>query len=120
MASAAAPDSERRLEPSPRAEAPDATGPVAFRRAIKMRRLTLRKRSYVWWNVAGLLVFVAGFLVGSIAMARGGMSMGGGATAMTIAGVLQVAGGAVAAGAFTLEMRRRFRLKRQERRLSTP
>ena len=86
-----------------------------------MRKLTLRKRSYIWWNVAGIVVFVAGVLVGSIGMAtRGGMSMGGGGSVMIIAGVLQILGGAVAVVAFTLEMRRRFRLKRQERSLTTP
>jgi hypothetical protein len=39
----------------------------------------MRKRSYIWWNVAGIVVFVAGLLVGSINMAsRGGSMTGGG------------------------------------------
>ena len=78
----------------------------------------MRKRSYMWWNVAGIVVFVAGFLVGSINMASRGGSMTGGGTAMMIAAVLQVLGGGVAVVAFALDMRRRFRVKRQGRRLS--
>ena len=84
-----------------------------------MRKLTMRRRSYIWWNVAGIAVFVAGFLVGSINMASRGGSMTGGGTAMMIAAVLQALGGGVAAFAFALDMRRRFRVKRQGRRLST-
>jgi len=80
----------------------------------------MRKRSYRWWNVAGIVVFVAGFLVGSINMAIQGGSMSGGGASLMIAAVLQILGGGVAIVAFTLEMRRRFRVKRQDRRLSTP
>ncbi len=93
-----------------------------------MKKLSIRNRSYVWWNVAGIIVFVVGFLIGSIDMAirkmsmdgGGAMPMTGGGTAMTIAGILQILGGAVAVVAFSLEMRRRLLVKRQERRLSTP
>jgi len=77
----------------------------------------MRKRSYIWWNVAGIVLFVAGFLVGSINMASRGGSMTGAGTAMMIAAVLQVLGGGVAVVAFALDMRR-FRVKRQGRRLS--
>lgn len=78
-------------------------------------KLTMHRRSYVWWNVAGIAMFVAGFLVGSISMATGD-----GGSLMPLAAVLQIIGGAVAVVAFTLEMRRRARVKRQERHLSTP
>ena len=63
----------------------------------------MRKHSYRWWNVAGIVVFVAGFLVGSINMASRGGSMTGGETAMMIAAVLQALGGGVAVVAFALD-----------------
>jgi hypothetical protein len=96
------------------------TAPLASYRITIMRKLTMHKRSYIWWNVAGIVVFFAGFLVGSIDMATRGDAMSGGGIAMTIAAVLQVLGGGVAVVAFSLEMRRRFHAKRQDRRLSTP
>jgi len=66
----------------------------------------MSKRSYIPWNVAGVVVAVVGFVVGSLPAPVGG------GTHTTIADAAGLLGAAVAVGAFALETLRRRRTRR--------
>ncbi len=64
-------------------------------------------RSYIPWNVAGILVAVIGFIIGST------KGLGGGSdTVTTVAAVLGTLGAVLAVVAFVLEVLRRRRISR--------
>ncbi len=67
----------------------------------------MSERSYVQWNIAGIVIAVAGFAVGSL---RGVMGAGGAHS--TIGATVGLAGAVIATTAFVLERRRRRRARR--------
>jgi drug/metabolite transporter (DMT)-like permease len=62
----------------------------------------MSQRSYVPWNIAGIVIAVAGFAVGSL---RGVMGAGGAHS--TIGAIVGLTGAIIATAAFVLERRRR-------------
>jgi hypothetical protein len=64
----------------------------------------MSERSFVPWNVAGVVIAIAGFSVGSL----GGV-MGAGGAHTTIGAAVGLTGAVMAAAAFVLEHRRRRR-----------
>jgi drug/metabolite transporter (DMT)-like permease len=65
-------------------------------------------RSYVPWNIAGVVIAIIGFAVGSL---KGVMGAGGAHS--TIGAVVGLTGAVIATAAFVLERRRRRRYKHQ-------
>jgi len=65
-------------------------------------------RSYIPWNIAGVVIAVVGFAVGSL---RGVMGAGGAHS--IIGAVVGLTGAVIASAAFVLERRKRRGVKRQ-------
>ena len=61
----------------------------------------MKRRSYVWWNVVGVVIAIVGFVIGSF---RG--TMGGGGAHTAIGASIGIAGVAMAVTAYVLERRR--------------
>jgi drug/metabolite transporter (DMT)-like permease len=68
----------------------------------------MSERSYVPWNILGVVVAIVGFAVGSL---RGVMGAGGAHS--TIGAVVGLTGAVIATAAFVLERRRLRRYRRQ-------
>ena len=67
-------------------------------------------RSYVWWNIAGVVIAIVGFAVGSL---KG--TMGGGGAHTAFGAAVGITGAVIALTAFVLEWRRRRRVRGTDR-----
>lgn len=64
----------------------------------------LAQRSYIWWNIAGVVIAIAGFTVGSL---RG--TMGGGGAHTVVGAAIGMTGALIAFSAYVLHWHRRRR-----------
>jgi membrane associated rhomboid family serine protease len=71
-------------------------------------RARMSQRSYVRWNIAGIVIAITGFAVGSL---KGVMGAGGAHS--TIGAIVGLTGAVIATTAFALEHRRRRHLRRE-------